>query len=42
MGGAPMGAPGLTDEDALDIAHYIKSLPAVRGEKAEMCRFPPI
>lgn len=39
MGGAPSG---LTDEDALDIAHYIKSLPPVVGERAEMCPFPPI
>jgi mono/diheme cytochrome c family protein len=38
MGGAPSG---LTDGDALDIAHYIKSLPPVVGEKAEMCPFPP-
>jgi len=42
MGGAPMGAPGMTDEDALDIAHYIKSLPPVTGERAESCPFPPI
>jgi len=42
MGGAPMGAPGLTDEDALDIAHYIKSLPPVVGERAESCPFPPV
>ena len=38
MGGAPSG---LTDLDALDIAHYIKSLPPVAGEKAELCPFPP-
>jgi mono/diheme cytochrome c family protein len=38
MGGAPSG---LTDSDALDIAHYIKSLPPVVGEKSEMCPFPP-
>lgn len=39
MGGAPSG---LTDQDALDIAHYIKSLPPVTGERAELCPFPPI
>jgi mono/diheme cytochrome c family protein len=39
MGGAPSG---LTAEDALDIAHYIKSLPPVVGEKAELCPFPPM
>jgi mono/diheme cytochrome c family protein len=39
MGGAPSG---LTDEDELDIAHYIKSLPPVVGEQAEMCPFPPM
>jgi mono/diheme cytochrome c family protein len=38
MGGAPSG---LTDADALDIAHYIASLPPVVGEKAEICPFPP-
>jgi mono/diheme cytochrome c family protein len=35
------GDPTMTDRDALDIAHYIKSLPPVDGEKAEMCPFPP-
>jgi cytochrome c553 len=39
MGGAPSG---LTDADALDIAHYIKSLPPVTGDKAELCSFPPL
>jgi mono/diheme cytochrome c family protein len=39
MGGGPSG---LTDEDTLDIAHYIKSLPPVVGDRAEMCPFPPM
>jgi mono/diheme cytochrome c family protein len=38
MGGAPSG---LTEADALDVAHYIKSLPPVVGERAEVCPFPP-
>jgi len=40
MGGG--GPSGLTEEDALDIAHYVKSLPPVVGERAEMCPFPPL
>jgi cytochrome c553 len=31
---------GLTDEDALDIAHYMKSLPAVDNEVAGECALP--
>jgi len=43
MGVGPMGPfGGLTDQDAFDIAHYIKSLPAVVGERAEACPFPPL
>jgi mono/diheme cytochrome c family protein len=43
MGVGPMGPfGGLTDQDALDIAHYIKSLPPVVGAKAELCPFPPL
>jgi len=38
----PMGAFGhLTDEDATDIAHYLKSLPAVSNMVVDMCQFPP-
>lgn len=37
----PMGAfGGLTDEDALDIANYIKSLPAIENKIDDMCQFP--
>lgn len=39
MGGGPSG---LAEDDALDIAHYIKPLPPVVGERAEMCPFPPM
>jgi mono/diheme cytochrome c family protein len=35
---APFG--GITDEDALDIAHYIKSLPPVVNEIDDMCTWP--
>lgn len=31
---------GITDEDALDIAHYIKSLPPVVNEVEDMCTWP--
>jgi hypothetical protein len=38
----PMGPfAGLTAEDALDIAHYIKSLPPVPNAIDDMCTFPP-
>ncbi|HEY4185483.1 MAG TPA: c-type cytochrome [Polyangia bacterium] len=38
----PMGAfGGLTDADALDIANYIKSLPAIDNTVVDMCVFPP-
>jgi cytochrome c553 len=43
MGVGPMGPfGGLTDQDAFDIAHYIKSLPPVTGERAEACPFPQL
>ena len=32
---------GLTDEDALDIANYIKSLPAGDREITSTCELPP-
>jgi len=39
----PMGAyGGLTDGDALDIANYIKSLPAIVHNVPDMCVFPPV
>jgi hypothetical protein len=39
----PMGAfAGLTDEDALDIAHYIKSLPPLVNAIEDVCTFPPM
>ena len=42
MPAGPMGAFGhLTDEDATDIAHYIKSLPAIPNMIVDMCQFPP-
>jgi mono/diheme cytochrome c family protein len=38
----PMGAfGGLTDQDALDIANYLKSLPAIENEIDDVCSFPP-
>jgi hypothetical protein len=38
----PMGAfGGLTDADALDIAHYVKSLPAKVNMIEDVCTFPP-
>jgi cytochrome c553 len=38
----PMGAYGhLTDQDALDIANYIKSLPPIANTIVDMCVFPP-
>jgi len=37
----PMGAyGGLTDQDARDIANYIKSLPAATNQVIDMCSFP--
>jgi mono/diheme cytochrome c family protein len=42
MPAGPMGAYGhLTDGDALDIANYIKSLPAISHTVVDMCVFPP-
>jgi mono/diheme cytochrome c family protein len=42
MPGGPMGAyGGLTESDALDIANYIKSLPAKENSIADMCSWPP-
>ena len=39
----PMGPfGGLTDDDALDIAHYIKSLPPMVNAIDDMCSFPPM
>lgn len=41
MPAGPMGAfGGLTDEDALDIANYVKSLPPISNEIDDMCSFP--
>jgi mono/diheme cytochrome c family protein len=38
----PRGAyGGLTDADAMDIANYIKSLPAQKNMVPDMCAFPP-
>lgn len=38
----PMGAYAhLTDEDATDIANYIRSLPAIANTIVDMCVFPP-
>lgn len=42
MPAGPMGAfGGLTPGDALDIAHYLKSLPAIENEIDDVCVFPP-
>ncbi|MEY4547919.1 MAG: hypothetical protein RL685_4114 [Pseudomonadota bacterium] len=42
MPAGPMGAfGGLTAEDALDIAHYVKSLPPKVNMIADVCTFPP-
>jgi hypothetical protein len=39
----PMGAyVDLEPQDALDIAHYIKSLPPVVNEIEDMCTWPPM
>jgi hypothetical protein len=39
----PMGPfAGLKPEDALDIAHYIKSLPPIANAIDDMCTFPPM
>jgi mono/diheme cytochrome c family protein len=39
----PMGAfGGLTQEDAQDIAHYIKSLPPIANAIDDVCTFPPM
>jgi mono/diheme cytochrome c family protein len=40
--GAMGGYGGLTDQDALDIAHYIKSLPPIVDATARACPFPPL
>lgn len=41
MPAGPMGAfGGLTQDDALDIANYIKSLPAISNQIDDMCSFP--
>jgi mono/diheme cytochrome c family protein len=40
--GAMGGFGGLTDQDALDIAHYIKSLPPIVDPTARACPFPPL
>jgi hypothetical protein len=38
----PIGAfGGMTDADALDVAHYIKSLPPVVHAIEDVCTFPP-
>lgn len=42
MPSGPMGNyANLTDDDALDIAHYIKSLPPVVSEVSDSCTWPP-
>jgi hypothetical protein len=39
----PMGAyGGITDEDARDIAHFIKSLPPIENEVVDECTWPPM
>lgn len=39
----PMAAyGGLTDEDARDIANYLKSLPAIENEIEDQCTWPPM
>jgi hypothetical protein len=40
--GAMAAYGGLTEEDALAIAHYIKSLPAKENEVEDMCTWPPM
>jgi hypothetical protein len=43
MPAGPMGPFGdMTDEDALDVAHYIKSLPPIVNSIEDMCTFPPM
>jgi mono/diheme cytochrome c family protein len=43
MPAGPMAAfAGMTDEDALDIAHYIKSLPPIVDATEHACQFPPL
>jgi mono/diheme cytochrome c family protein len=39
----PTGAYGdITDEDARDIAHYLKSLPPIKNEVVDECTWPPM
>lgn len=43
MPAGPMGAyGGLTPQDALDIANYIKSLPPAVNDVPDMCTWPPV
>jgi hypothetical protein len=43
MPAGPMSAyGGLTDGDALDIAHYIKSLPPAVNAVEDLCTWPPM
>ena len=43
MPAGPMGPfGGLKSRDALDIAHYIKSLPPISNAVDDMCTFPPM
>jgi len=43
MPAGPMGAyGGLTSQDALDIANYIKSLPPAVNDVPDMCTWPPV
>lgn len=43
MPSGPMGAFGKLDpQDAMDIANYIKSLPAISNMIVDMCVFPPM
>lgn len=43
MPAGPNGAyGGLTDQDALDIANYIKSLPPAVNDVPDMCTWPPV
>lgn len=43
MPAGPMAAyGGLTDDDARDIANYLKSLPPIENEIEDMCTWPPM
>lgn len=40
--GPMVGFGNLLDQDALDIAHYIKSLPPIANQIDDVCVFPPL